>query len=236
MSILLAVWCQLRPQEIHGLRRRHIDVAAGRISIKETMTNSNGEMIAGPTKTLAGTRTVYVPEHVLPYLMTHLDKFAGEGNDGWLFPGPNGSCVSTRTIQRHWVQAREAIKRPDLRFYDMRHSGLTLVGGSGASLKAVMKSGGHSDVAVAMRYQPASDSESKLTAERLTAIAQAASEEDSDEKGHAGGTDTDKADVIAAETNSNIGDGATTIAPSSVQGCTIKPPAQDQTLITVVRP
>jgi integrase len=193
LSIVLAAWCHLRPQEILGLQRRHIDLRRTTVRIDQTMTNCGGPMVPGPPKTEAGRREIHIPEHVLPYLTAHLDMWVDLAPEGWLFPGPKGATIHIRTLQRHWDKARGAIGRPDLRLYDMRHTGLTLSAAGGASLKEIMRRGGHSSPAAALNYQHATDGRDKLIATGLAAVARASELSDPGSKGHAGGMDTESA-------------------------------------------
>ncbi len=190
LAIILAVWCQLRPQEILGLQRQHIDLNQGQLTIKQTMTAGNGKMVDGPPKTEAGIRVLHIPEHVLPHLTDHLERFVADQADSWLFPATTGSCLSTRTLQRQWVKAREAIGRPELRLYDMRHTGLTMVASAGASLAEIMRRGGHASPAAALKYQHATDGRDKIIAAGLSNLALNLQLPDSEKMGHAGGTDT----------------------------------------------
>jgi hypothetical protein len=143
-----------------------------------------GQMRLGPPKTEAGRREVPIPSNVGPVLIDHLDRFAGPGPDGWLFPGHDGSVISARTLDRQWSIGRKSIARPDLHFHDLRHTGLTLVATTGATTAEIMAAGGHDSPAAASRYQHA-------TRERRTALAAMAEgrfESLSSSKGHARGT------------------------------------------------
>jgi integrase len=190
LSIILAVWCHLRPQEVLGLQRRHVDITNATLTVQQTLTMSNGKMIKGGPKTQAGGRTFHIPENAVPYLVDHLSRFVGSGTDSWLFQGPTGDNVTTRTLQRHWDKARRAIGRPELRLYDMRHTGLTLVASSGASLAELMRRGGHSSPAAALRYQHATDGRDKLLADGLATLADGLPQPSEKKMGHARGTET----------------------------------------------
>jgi integrase len=191
LSIILAVWCQLRPQEILGLQRRHIDLQTARLTVEQTLTSSNGKMVLGLPKTEAGARTVHIPDNALLYLIDHMSRFVDDGPESWLFKGPTGANVTTRTLERHWANARVAIGKPELRLYDMRHTGLTFVGSGGASLAELMRRGGHSSVTAALKYQHATDGRDRGVAEGLARLAQTLELPDEKKMGHAGGTDTE---------------------------------------------
>ncbi len=233
LSIILAVWCQLRPQEMLGLQRRHIDLTTARLTVEQTLTSSNGKMVLGLSKTEAGARTVHIPDNALPYLVDHMDRFVDDGPHSWLFKGPTGENVTTRTLERHWATARVAIGRPELRLYDMRHTGLTFVGSGGASLAELMRRGGHSSVNAALKYQHATDGRDKGVADGLARLAMTLEQHDGEKMGHAGGTDTDSDTAVEAVSYppapDTSGDSALPNQPSINWGM-IKLPVQDGVL------
>jgi len=61
--------------------------------------------------------------------------------------------VHTNTLRRHWLKARLAAGRPDLRVHDLRHTGAVLAAQSGATLAELMARIGHSTPQMALRYQ-----------------------------------------------------------------------------------
>jgi integrase len=131
LAIVLAAWCHLRPHEILGLQRQDIHIENSRLTIERTPTACGGQMVLGDPKTEAGRRVLHIPENVIPYLKTHLERFVDVGPESCLFKSQSGDSVTTRTLQRHWDKARKVIGRPDLRLYDMWHSGLTLAASQG---------------------------------------------------------------------------------------------------------
>lgn len=139
LAIVPGAWCHLRPREILGLQRCDINLENGRLAVERTLTACGGEMVLGPPKTEAGRRVLHIPENVLPQLRTHLERYVSADPGGWLFTGRKETTITTRTLQRHWDKVRKAIGKPELRLYDMRHSGLTLVGSSGAGLAELMR-------------------------------------------------------------------------------------------------
>ena len=66
------------------------------------------------------------------------------------------------------------IGRPDLHLHDLRHSGLTWVAASGASLAELMRRGGHSTPSAAMVYQHATEDRDKALAAALGDLAKTA--------------------------------------------------------------
>ena len=64
-----------------------------------------------------------------------------------------------------------AAGRPDLRFYDLRHTGNTYAAVAGATLKELMERAGHTTAAMAMRYQHVADGRDIALAERMSGLA-----------------------------------------------------------------
>ena len=173
LAVLLAAWCQLRRSEVLGLQRGNIDVQGGLLTVERAWVQpEGGGHEVGPPKTEAGQRTVAIPEHVLPAIEDHLRTLDARA-EAWLFPGDNGFPISTRTLDRIWSKARASINRPDLRFHDVRHSGLTWSASTGASVAEIMMRGGHRSPAAALRYQHATRERDKVLARALAAMAEA---------------------------------------------------------------
>ncbi|MBP0656499.1 site-specific integrase, partial [Mycobacterium tuberculosis] len=71
-------------------------------------------------KSDAGTRVVHIPPHVLPAVETHLAEHTGTAATALLFPAPEGGYLTPTTLYSYFYPARQAAKRPDLRFHDLR--------------------------------------------------------------------------------------------------------------------
>jgi integrase len=169
VMVLLASWCSLRFGELAALRRCRIDVMHAQIEVAETVTELvTGERFAGPPKTAAGRRTVTIPPHLDPLVENHL-RSVGPAPDALVFPSPEGGYLQRHNFRnRVWAPALKATGL-SYRFHDLRHSGLTWVAATGATVAELMHRGGHASPAAAMRYQHA-------TKERDRALAQALSE------------------------------------------------------------
>ena len=74
--VLLAVFCSLCWGELAALRRRHMDLASGTVCIQESVVElTDGSLVTGPPKSLAGRRAVSIPASVLPDILSHLEDF-----------------------------------------------------------------------------------------------------------------------------------------------------------------
>jgi integrase len=169
LMALLASWCALRFGELTELRRKDIDVKAGKIMVRRGVVFLHGKAIVGTPKSTAGVRDVAIPPHLLPAVKQHLSDHAAWGKDGLLFPFKRGEHLSNGNFYPTWDRARKAAGRPDLRFHDLRHTGAVLAAQTGATLAELMGRLGHTTPAMALRYQ-------HIAADRDTEIARRLSE------------------------------------------------------------
>lgn len=162
LAVLLAAWCQLRRGEVLGQRRRDVDVKGGTISVEVTRTSlMSGRELEKVPKTEAGRRVVAVPPNVAPEIDRHLDARVGPAPDARLFD------VSVRVLDFWWRKARVKAGRTDLRFHDLRHTGLTWSAGTGATVAELMHRAGHASPAAALRYQHATKERDRALADAL---------------------------------------------------------------------
>ena len=155
-----------------GLQRRDIDELHATVKIARTWLQiSSGLAQEGLPKTEAGHRTVNIPPNVIEVLRDHLERFTGPSPDSWLFPGEGDNPASPRTLDRAWDTARRAVGRGDLRFHDLRHTGLTWSAGLGATTAELMHRAGHKSPAAALRYQHATQDRDAVLADALGALA-----------------------------------------------------------------
>jgi integrase len=163
--ILLAAWCSLRFGELTELRRSDLDLSKGIVKVRRGVTwvkledddEDQTEAVVGDPKSAAGVRAVAIPPHVIPALKEHLRQMPVTGRDALLFPSATDPTGHMRpsTLTRVFYRARKAADRPDLRFHDLRHTGLTFAAQGGATLADLMSRGGHSTPAAALKYQHA---------------------------------------------------------------------------------
>ena len=165
IAVVLAAWCQLRRGEVRGLRRKDIDLQGGLLTIEVTRTTAmSGRTIVKEPKTRAGRRSVAIPANALESLGAHLDAHVEAGADSLIVVGTN------RSLSVAWSCARAKIGRDDLRFHDLRHSGLTWSAATGASVAELMRRAGHASQAAALRYQHATDDRDRAIAEALSRL------------------------------------------------------------------
>jgi integrase len=170
LMVYLAAYGSLRPEEQAELRRSDIELPdepddhkrcrdAGREPVLVRITRASPELTTGrratgDPKSRAGKRVVVLPGFLTVDVRRHLDWFAAKEPDGLLFVGERGAPFRRSTFGRKWRRARVKAGLPeDFRFYDLRHTGNTLVTQSGGTLKDAMVRAGQSSERAALIYQ-----------------------------------------------------------------------------------
>ncbi|MEU3229632.1 tyrosine-type recombinase/integrase [Nocardiopsis alba] len=164
--VLLATFGSLRWGELAGLRRRHLDLDARTVRVRETVSDVGG-LYRGKPKSRAGHRTVSLPELVVPDLRRHLDEYSAPGPDGFVFVGVRGNQLRRGNFSKYWADACEAVGLEDVHLHDLRHTGNTYAAEAGASVRELMKRMGHSSPRAAMIYLHARDEREREIADRL---------------------------------------------------------------------
>lgn len=170
LMVLLAAWCALRSGEVRELRRKDIDTTTGTLRVERQVVRTQAGMIVSPPKSAAGRREIPIPQSLLPAVRRHLLQHAQAGREGLLFPSPRGAHLSTGSFADMFDAARRTVGRPDLRFHDLRHTGLTFVAHAGATLAELQAWAGHSTAQAALRYQHATRDRMDLIAGHLDAM------------------------------------------------------------------
>lgn len=131
----------LRLQEFRLLKWEHLDLERNLFRVPGTKTEGS--------------------KRVLPLLPNHrrlleahrarqkLDsRIAGEGwtEEGYVFTGPSGAPLGTRTIQHRFTRLLASAKAPKIRLHDLRHSCATLLMAEGVPLKTIQVILGHTQL------------------------------------------------------------------------------------------
>jgi integrase len=197
--VLAAAFTGLRWGELIALRRSDIDLDELKVRVARKLAQlGSGAMVAGPTKSAAGVRTVSLPGLILLDLRNHLEKFTKAGSEALIFTGEKGAILK-RGNWRKAVKWTEAVKNAGLpvgfHFHDLRHTGNHLAASSGASTRELMHRMGHASMRAALIYQHAtSERDREIAAEvsrRAIAARQKAEQEAKDKAKGQGGDDPD---------------------------------------------
>ena len=170
--VLLAGFGGLRLGELLALRRRHVDLAAGTVTVEEQMVSlDHGRRLLTEPKTEAGRRVVALPQLVLDALGEHLESI-GDDADSLLFPAEAGGLLPTTTYYKHWRRARHHVGHDELHLHDLRHAAGTLAAWTGATERELMARLGHANPAASRRYQHAARDRDRAIAAGLDVILQ----------------------------------------------------------------
>lgn len=175
MALMVAAWCSLRSGEVRALRRRDVagDGSVVRIEQAVTRVGQGAERTwhFGDPKTAAGARSVATPPLAAAILAAWLvdwDERHPDEPDRLLFTALDGrSPMSESALRDAHVIGRAAIDKPGLTIHDLRRTGATLAGQSGATTKELMRRLGHTQPQVAMLYQVADDERDAEVARRM---------------------------------------------------------------------
>lgn len=171
-AVVVSFLSGLRAGELFALQRKHVDLATGTIRVEQSLARS-GTGSAGQfssTKSRAGLRTVPLPAVAVEVLGEHMARFTPEGRDALVFGTASGRPLTSGSRSTMFARARRAIGRDDLTWHDLRHSALTLVALTGATLPELMQRAGHSTPRAALHYQHAADDAQRRIAQHLDRI------------------------------------------------------------------
>lgn len=170
LMVYFAAYGSLRPEEQAELRRsdvtlpdepdelkRRRDISREPVLLRIVRASpelTTGRRATGDPKSRAGRRVVVLPGFLTVDVRRHLDWFAAKEEDGLLFVGERGAPFRRSTFGRKWRKARAEVGLPEgFRFYDLRHTGNTLVTQSGGTLKDALVRAGQSSEKAALIYQ-----------------------------------------------------------------------------------
>ncbi len=148
----------LRFGELTGLTRRHVDLDERTLRVEQALMfiRDKGPTL-GPPKSAAAHRTVTIPVTAAQILASHLDTYAKDGPDAFVFTSVKGSPLLNRYFSPSWKRALKEAGLPETtRFHDLRHLAGTSAATAGASLREIMARMGHASPDASLRYLKAS--------------------------------------------------------------------------------
>ena len=166
--VLLVTFASLRWGEAIALRRCDVDLDARTVSVRRQYVELTGQLVLGPPKSRAGTRTVSIPAAIVPALLEHSDHYVGAEETSLLFTGPRGGVLRRGNFRRGagWAAAVSKIGVVGLHFHDLRHTG-NMLAAPGASLGDLKARMGHDSARAAMIYQHATAEADRVIADAL---------------------------------------------------------------------
>ena len=142
--VFTAAYTGLRWGELAGLRRHRLDLDAGTVRVVEALSEVNGHVALGPTKTGVH-RTVSLPTFLVEKLAEQLAAYAS--TDGFVFTSAEGTPLRRNFYRRRFKPAVSRVGlTPGLRFHDLRHTCAALLIAQGAHPKEIQERMGHSTI------------------------------------------------------------------------------------------
>jgi integrase len=150
----------LRQGEALGLTWDDVDLAARTIHVRQQLQRVDGQLRRCDLKTPQSRRTLLLPPILLAVLVAHRERQRAErhlAGAQWrepiatlVFTTTIGTPLQSRTVvkQFHALVARAGLRRQ--RFHDLRHCCATLLLAQGVSLRVIMETLGHNQIAVTM--------------------------------------------------------------------------------------
>lgn len=142
--VYTAAYTGMRWGELMGLRVQRCNLLRGSIDVVESLTEINGRIQVGPTKT-GKTRTISLPQFLRDLLAEHMTSYGTPG--GFVFTSSQGLPIRRNLYRRHFKPAvLNAGLPPGLRFHDLRHTCVAMLIAQGAHPKEIQERLGHSTI------------------------------------------------------------------------------------------
>ena len=169
----LAVATGMRQGELLALRWVDVDMDAGMVAVRHTLTRRTHEL-AEP-KTERARRTLRIGAGAVAVLREHRRLQPVRGRDAYVFANRDGGPLDSRNVTQDLQAALERLKLPRQRFHDLRHAYATLMIEDGEELAVVSRSLGHADLSTtADVYAHLTPAMQRRAAERMDRILGAA--------------------------------------------------------------
>jgi integrase len=156
---ILAVHTGLRQGELLGLKWGDVDLEAGTLQVRRTLTTAKGGPVLSAPKTKGSRRTVKLSPTALEALRSHLARQLEEIDrvgSLWREKGLIFAAEVGEPLRRQYVTARRfkpLLRRaglPEIRFHDLRHTCATLLLSENVNPKVVSEMLGHATIAITL--------------------------------------------------------------------------------------
>jgi integrase len=152
----LAAATGMRRGELAGLRWSDVDLDAGSLTIRQTLTVVAGRPRFDEPKTATSRRTLTLDTDTRSALRSHRARQASErlaAGDIWqdhdlVFASENGAPLNLNTISRNFDRLVQRAGLPRITLHGIRHAYLTMLLRDGVPLKVVSQRAGHASLAV----------------------------------------------------------------------------------------
>jgi integrase len=157
--ITTALYSGLRLGELRGLRWRDVDLAAGRLSVQQTLQKRpGGGVVARQPKTHRSRRLVSLPMVLAEVLGDHRRRQVEArlaAGDAWedadlVFTDALGRPIGETHLRLGFWRLLRQAGLPRIRLHDLRHTMATLMLAAGEHPKVVSERLGHSTIAITL--------------------------------------------------------------------------------------
>jgi integrase len=156
----IAIHTGLRQGELLSLRWEDLDLEAGALRVRRTLTRTKGTYSMGEPKTKKSRRTVRLTTGAVAALRGHLERQLEEMDrlgslyqpGGLVFASEAGGIINPSNLRnRSFTRLlRRAGLPPDTRFHDLRHTCATLLLSRNVNPKIVSEMLGHATIAITL--------------------------------------------------------------------------------------
>ncbi len=156
---VLAVHTGMRQGELLALKWTDVDLEAGKVSVRRTLTRESGHYTLGEPKTKRSRRTVKLTGAATEALRTHLERQMEDmdrlgdlyRDQGLVFTSDSGAPLNPSNIRnRNLRRLTGKAGLPKIRFHDLRHTCATLLLSKNVHPKIVQEMLGHATVAITL--------------------------------------------------------------------------------------
>jgi integrase len=157
-AFVLLATTGMRRGECLGLRWSDVDLAAGRVSIAQTVIMVHHDIRVGSPKTSRGRRTVELDPETVAALREQRKRQAAERllmgagftDNGLVFCMPDGGPLHPERFSRTFSRQTAHAGLPPIRLHDLRHTWATLALQNGVHPKIVQERLGHANVSITL--------------------------------------------------------------------------------------
>lgn len=145
--------------EVLALHRDDVDLKAGLIHFRHTLTELNGRVVGRfSTKTQAGERTISLSAAEVKILTRHFGTLLSEGHGGspMVFPtavprdGEWGRYMLQNSVRRMFMKCLERAGLEHVKLHSLRHASASFMIAAGVDIATVSKRLGHSKVSTTL--------------------------------------------------------------------------------------
>lgn len=169
----------LRQGEALGLRWRDVDLEAGVVTVRRSLSRVTGEGLQlGPVKSEKGVRAIVLPKPLLAELKAHRKAQAAErlaAGSRWIdgdyvFTNSFGGPIDPKDDWRYWRDLLAEAGVPHVRLHAARHTAATMLLEMGVPQRVVMEILGHSKSSMTENYQKRVDALHVAAADSMAAF------------------------------------------------------------------